>query len=171
MATAGHSLKQRVYHGLREFLVIALYLWVIFALFEVYKAVLVSQYHISIAAKSFALINALALAKIAVIAREFKLDEKLRPAGKPLIYATLLNAAVFSALLACFKILEEAAVGWYHRESFAQSTARFGGSWHGILCLIAIFFVMLIPFSAFSELGVVLGDGKLTQLFFRAPNP
>lgn len=167
MATPTQSLKQRVYHGIRDFLVITLYLWVVFVLFELYKSVLVAQYHIGIAAKSFALINALALAKIAVIAREFKLDKRLRPTGKPLIYATLLNAAAFSALLACFKLVEEAIVGWYHGESLGQSMTRFGGTWRGTLCLITIFFVMLIPFCAFSELGIVLGEGKLTQVFFR----
>ncbi|MBV8073572.1 MAG: hypothetical protein JO270_26995 [Acidobacteriaceae bacterium] len=168
MATTSQSLKQRVHHGIREFLVITLYLWVIFVLFDVYKSVLVAQYHIDNAAKSFALINALALGKIALIAKELKFDKQLRPTGKPLIYATLLNAAAFSALLACFKILEEAIVGWYHGTSFAESVTGFGGgTWHGILCLSAIFFVMLIPFCAFSELGIALGDRKLTQLFFR----
>jgi hypothetical protein len=161
------ALKQRVYHGMREFAIITLYLWVVFALFEIYKSVLVAQYHISVVAKSLAIINALALAKIAVIARELKLDKHLRRTGKPLIYSTLLSAAAFSALLACFKILEEAIVGRYHGKSVAQSIAEFGGSWRGTLCLIIIFFVMLIPFCAFSELGIVLGDGKLTQLFSR----
>ena len=63
MAVAGSALKQRVYHGFREYLVITAYLWVVFALFDIYKSVLVAQYHISLAAKSLAIINALALGK------------------------------------------------------------------------------------------------------------
>lgn len=35
-----------------------------------------------------------------------------------------------------------------------------------IACLTGIFFVMLIPFCAFSELSIVLGEGKLARLFF-----
>lgn len=167
MATARPTLKQKLYHGFKDYIVITLYLWVIFALFDIYKSVLVAQYQIDLVAKSFALINALALAKIALIAREFKLDERLRPVGRPLIYPTLLNAAAFAALMAFFKILEEVAVGMYHHKSVAQSIGEIGGSWKGIACLSGIFFVMLIPFCAFSELGIVLGEGKLARYFLR----
>lgn len=161
------ALKQRLYHGFREYLVIVLYLWVVFALFDIYKSVLVAQYHISLAAKSLAVVNALALGKIALIARELKLDDKLRRKDKPLIYPTLLNAAAFAALMMFFKVLEEVGVGLYHHKSMAESVGELAGSWKGIACLLCIFFVMMTPFSAFSELGIVLGDGKLSRLFFR----
>lgn len=169
MAAPRPTLKQKVYRGLKQYALITLYLWVIFALFDIYRSVLVAQYHINLVAKGLALINALALAKIALIAREFKLDERLRPKGSPLVYPTLFNAAVFAALLACFKILEEAAVGWYHGHSFTQSMSNLGGgSLNAILCLAGIFFVMLIPFCAFSELDAALGEGKVAQYFFIA---
>lgn len=167
MAMRSQALKQRVYHGFKEYLVITFYLWVVFALFDIYKSVLVSQYHIDLAAKSFALINALALAKIALIAKELKLDAHLRPKGRPLIYPTLLNAAAYAALMAFFKVVEEVGVGMYHHQSVAESIKKIGGSWEGIACLTGIFFVMLIPFCAFSELGIILGEGRLAQLFLR----
>ena len=169
MATPALTVKQKIYLGIKDYILITLYLWLIFALFDVYRSVLVAQYHIDAVAKSFALINALALAKIALIAREFRLDARLRPKGRPLIYPTLLNAAAFAALLAAFKVLEEVAVGVYHDQSFAASIPNWeGGSLKAIFCLAGIFFVMLIPFCAFSELGIVLGGGKLTHLFFRS---
>ena len=102
-----------------------------------------------------------------MIARELKLDARLRPKGKPLIYSTLLNAAGFAGLMVFFKVLEEAGVGLFHHKSVAESIGELAGSWQGIACLAGIFFVMQIPFCAFSELGIVLGDGKLSQLFFR----
>jgi len=172
MATPALSVKQRVYRGIKDYILIAVYLWVIFALFDIYRSVLVSRYHIDAVAKGFALINALALAKIVRIARELKLDARLRPKGRPLIYPTLLNSAAFSMLLAAFKILEEVAVGMYHHQSFVASlTGWEGDSLKAIICLAGIFFVMLIPFCAFSELGIVLGEGKLLQLFFRSQQP
>jgi hypothetical protein len=162
------TLKQRFYQGMREYLVITAYLWVIFALFDIYKAVLVKQYEINLVAKSFAIINALALAKVALVARELKFDQLLRPKGKPLIYPTLLNAAAFAVLLFCFKLLEEWAVGAYHGKTFSETVSEFiGGSWQGMLCISLIFFVMLIPFCAFAELGLALGEGKLVRFFFR----
>lgn len=167
MSPADATLKGRLYSGFKEYVVITCYLWVIFALFDIYKSVLVRQYDITLAAQSFALINALALGKIALIARELKLDARLRPEGRPLIYPTLLNAAAFAGLMAFFKIVEGVGVGMYRHQSVAQSIHELGGSWKGTACLACIFFVMLIPFVAFSELRIVLGDGKLTRLFFR----
>lgn len=79
MATTGATLKQKVYRGIKEYILITFYLWLVFALFDIYKSVLVSQYHIDLASKSFAFINALALAKIAPITRQMKLDERLAP--------------------------------------------------------------------------------------------
>jgi len=167
MATPALTVKERVYRGIKDYILITLYLWLIFALFDVYRSVLVSQYHLDVVANSFALINALALAKIALIAKEFRLDARLRQKGRPLIYPTLLNAAAFAGLLAVFKILEEVAVGMYHGQSFAASlTSWGGGSLKAIFCLAGVFFVMLIPFCAFSELGIFLGEGKLKHLFF-----
>ena len=66
-----------------------------------------------------------------------------------------------------FKVLEEVGVGLYHHKSIAETVGEIAGSWKGIACLAGIFFVMLTPFCAFSELGIVLGDGKLSRMFFR----
>lgn len=167
MSNSSQSLKHRVYEGFKEYLIITLYLWVLFALFDLYKAVLVSQYHIDVVAKSFAIINALALAKVALLAKEFKLDQRLRPEGSPLIYPTLINAAVFAVLLFVFKLLEEAGVGLYHGKSIAESIGAIGGGWLGLVCIAIIFFVMLIPFCAFAELGIALGGNRLARFFFR----
>jgi len=161
------TLKQKIYQGFKDYLFITLYLWLIFALFDIYRSVLVAQYHIDVVAKGLAVINALALAKIALVAKELKLDARLRNKSKPLIYPTLLNAFAFAILLGVFKLLEEVAVGMYHGESFSTSfTSWGGGSLKAIFCLAGIFFVTLIPFCAFSELEIVLGEGKLKRLFF-----
>ena len=165
MTTISPKLKQRAYHELREYLVIVLYLWLIFGLFLLYKSVILAENHISFAAKGLALINALVLGKFVLIARAFHLGDRADDA--PLIYPTLLKSFLFSIVVACCKILEDAAVGFYHRISFSQSIAELGGgNLRGILTLTLLLFVMLIPFFAFGELKRVLDDGKLTQLFF-----
>jgi hypothetical protein len=70
-------------------------------------------------------------------------------------------------VLACFKILEDAAVGLYHGKSFAESIADLGGgTLQAILILTLLLFVVLIPFVGFGELQRALGKGKLKQLFF-----
>lgn len=168
MATATTTLKQRAYNEFKDFLLIAFYLWVVFALFLLYKSVILNE-SISYVSRGVALVNALVLGKFVLIARALHLGDQADNA--PLIYPTLLKAALFSILLACCKILEEAAVGLYHGKSFAQSIADLGGgSLKGILTLTLLLFVMLIPFFACGELKRVLGEGKLGQLFFH-PRP
>jgi hypothetical protein len=167
MESSSQTLKQKAYHELKEFLLISFYLWVVFGLFLLYKSVILNDEHIGVLANGFALINALALGKIMLIAKALHLGEWVD--GAPLIYPTLLKSALFSLVLAFFKILEEAAVGLYHHRSFYESIADLGGgSLKGILTLTLLLFVMLVPFFGFTELQGVLGDGKLAQVFFHS---
>lgn len=169
MSKSSQTLKQRAYHEMKEFLVIAFYLWVVFGLFTLYKSMLLAEEHIDFAYHGFAVINALALAKVMLVARALHLGERANDA--PLIYPTLLKSGLFTIVLACFKVLEDAAIGLYHGESFHQSITDIGGgTWKGFLTLTVLLFVVLIPFFGFSELQRVLGEGKLEQAFFR-PRP
>jgi len=165
--TSHRTLKQKAYHELKEFFGIALYLWVILALFQLYRSLLLSEEHISVVAhQGFAIINALALAKVLLVAKALHLGEWVD--DWPLIYPTVLKSALFTIVLACFKILEDAGLGMYRGKSFQQSIADLGGgTLKGILCMSLILFVTLIPFFVITELQGVLGEGKLMQLFFR----
>lgn len=167
MKTTSRTLKQKAIEQLKEFLMIALYLWLIFGLLVLYKSVILHEHHIDIALHGFALLNALALGKVMLIARDLHLGEQFDDA--PLIYPTLLKSALYTVVLACFKILEDAAVGLYHGETFSESMAHLGGgSLQAILTYMLLLFVVLIPFVGFSELKRVLGGVKLKQLFFDA---
>lgn len=166
MTPSTHALKQRAYHEMKEFVLIAFYLWVVFGLFILYKSVVLAEQHIDFAYHGFAIINALAFGKIVLVGRALHLGERLDDA--PLIYPTLLKSASFSLLLACFKILEDAAVGYFRGKSFQEGVSDIGGgTWRGILVLTVLLFVLLIPFFGFLELQRVLGKGRLGQLFFR----
>ena len=160
------AIKRKAYETTREFFFIALYLWVIFGLFVLYRSVILAQ-GISGFEKGFAVINALVLGKVMLIAKELRLGETSHDA--PLIYPTLLKSALFSVVLLLCKILEEAARGLYRGESFQQSIAGLaGGTWQGMLCVAAILFALLIPFFAFTELQRVFGEARLKELFFRS---
>jgi hypothetical protein len=159
-------LKQKVVHGTREYLVISFYLFVVFSLFEVYKSLILAEHHIDYTLHGLALINALALAKVMLVAQELHLADWFRDA--PLIYPTLLKSFAFTVVLACFKIAEEFAVGSFHGKSFHESISDLGGgTWKGILTLAALLFVMLIPFFGFTELQRVFGADRLVGVFFR----
>jgi hypothetical protein len=145
------------------------YLWVILGLFALYRAVILAQ-DISILEHGIVIINALVLGKVMLIAKELHLGEVFK--DRPLIYPTLFKSALFSMVLAFFKLLEEAVRGLFKGESIQQSISNIGGgTWQGILCVTAILFVVLIPFFGFTELQKVFGEAQLRQLFFRSREP
>jgi len=169
MNTTTRSLKQKVVEQMKEFLLIALYLWLVFSLLIVYRSVILAEYHIPVAYHGFAIINALALGKVMLVAKDLHLGERFDNA--PLIYPTLFKSALFAVVLACFKILEDAAIGLYHGKSFAESIADLaGGTLQALLVLTLLLFVVLIPFVGFGELERTLGEGKLKQILFH-PRP
>lgn len=164
MSESNGTLKQKAYKELKEYLAISLYLWLVFGLFVIYKAVLLSEHGFSLTGHGMALFNALALGKIMLVARAFHFADYFKE--KPLIYPTLLKSAAFAVVLGCFKIIEEAGVGWYRGKSFGESIVEIGGgTLGGILAMVAILAVLLIPFFAFTELRQILGRDKLVKLF------
>jgi hypothetical protein len=52
----------------------------------------------------------------------------------------ILKSALFTIVLACFKILQDTLVGFYRHEIFQQSIADLGGgTWQGVLTLASLF--------------------------------
>lgn len=165
MNTARQSLKQRVYQEFKNFLILAFYLWIVFGLLELHRAMILSEQHIDFAFHGFALINALALAKVMLLARHLHLGDQLNE--RPLIYPTLGKSALFTIVLACFKFAEDGVLGWYRGESFRQSFADFGGgTLPGILTMCLLVFTWLVPFVGYGELRRVFGEGFMEKLFF-----
>jgi len=170
MDAPNRTLKQKAYEGIKEYLFISFYLWVVFALFGLYKSVILAEHHIDVAAGGFALINALALGKIMLLAQEFHFGERYKDA--PLIYPTLFKSAAFAVVLGCFKILEETGIGLYKGHSFQESMIGIGGgTLKGVLSLIAILGVLLIPFFGFTELRSFFGADELRRLLFTSRHP
>jgi hypothetical protein len=164
---AKRTLKQRAVHGVREYLAISLYLFIVFSLFTIYGSVILAEHHMDFALHGLALINAMALAKVIVVAQELHLADHFGDA--PLIYPTLLKSFAFTILLAGFKIAEQAAIGMFRGKSFHESlSALGGGSLKGIVSLSVLLFVVLVPFFAFTELRRVFGGDRLVGVFFRS---
>jgi hypothetical protein len=167
MTSPKPSLKQRVRHGMTEYLLITLYLWVFFALFTVQKSIVLAEQNIDFAPHGFALINALALAKVILIAQDFHFGDRFK--DEPLLYPILFRSAVFTILLGCFKFLEEIAVDAFHGKPVNLSiTAIGGGTVKGTLFVTVLMFILLIPFFCFAELKRVLGEDKLETMLFRS---
>jgi hypothetical protein len=80
MGTSTRTLKQIAYQQLKEFFVVALYLWVVFGLLVLHKSMILAEHDIPFAAHGFAIINALALAKVMLTAKDLHLGEKFNDA-------------------------------------------------------------------------------------------
>jgi hypothetical protein len=166
MNDAKRTVKQKALQGMMEYLFISFYLGVVFSLFTVYKVVILAEHNIDFAPHGFAILNALALAKIMLVAQELHFAEQLRDA--PLIYPTLLKSFAFSILLACFKIAEHTVVGMFHGKSFYAAIASGAeGSWTATATITALLFVVLVPFFGYTELRRVFGKDRLEGAFFR----
>jgi uncharacterized protein (DUF1810 family) len=148
----------------KELFGIFIYLWVLLSLFSLHKALVLNEesliYH-----QGFALINALALAKVVLVAEFFHVGDNFK--NRPLIYPTIFKSAVFAVILLCFHIIEETLIGVLHGKALSQSIPEIGGgTLQGILMVGIIMFVVLMPFFAFRELGRAIGAEQLRSLLF-----
>jgi hypothetical protein len=139
----------------RKLFWIFLYLFVLLSLFSFYKALILNEetliYH-----QGFALINALALAKVMLVGEYLHVGDNFK--NRPLIYPIIFKSAVFAVLLVCFHIIEESFIGVLRGKTLSQSVPSIGGgTLEGIVGVGIIMFVVLMPFFAFRELDRVIG--------------
>ena len=159
-----HRLKTGAIDETRKLFGIFIYLWVLLSLFSFHKALVLNEENL-IYHQGFALINALALAKVVLIGEYFHVGDNLK--NRPLIYPILFKSAVFAVILICFHIIEETFIGLLHGKTFSQSIPNIGGGkLQGILMIGIIMFVVLMPFFAFRELDRAIGTQELRSLLF-----
>jgi hypothetical protein len=91
-----------------------------------------------------------------------------RAENKPLIYPTVRKAIVFSIFVGIFAAIEHMIEGLVHGKGVAGGLATLWSEGRDeILARCLVTFFAFIPFVAFRELGMLLGEGKLRRLFFR----
>jgi uncharacterized protein (DUF1810 family) len=148
----------------RKLFGIFIYFWVLFSLFSLHKALVLNDESL-IFHQGFAFINALALAKVVLVAEFFHVGDKFK--DRPLIYPIMFKSAVFAVILMCFHLIEETLIGILHGKMLSQSIPNIGGgTLQGILMVGIIMFVVLMPFFAFRELDRAIGPEQLRSLLF-----
>jgi hypothetical protein len=161
---AAPGFRQKAEHELKDFAFISLYLAFFFCALSTYAMLLLKKYEISYLNYSFAIINALIIAKIILIGEMMHLGRGAE--AKPLYQAVLYKSFLFGLLIFAFHILEEFIKRLVHGKPA-------GTVWHelNINDMIArsiIIFCAFIPLFAFRELGRVMGEEKLHALFFKS---
>jgi hypothetical protein len=160
------QLREKVRHELIEYGINIIYLTLVFAAFTQYRRFLLAAYDISYTNYWVALIEAVVLGKVIMIGSVFRLGRGLE--SKPLIFPTLYKTMVFIVFCAAFKVLEHGIRGLVKGEGFVGGIVEL--SHKGADELLAnslVVFVALVPFFAVKELGRVLGEQKISDLFFR----
>ena len=159
------SIGKRAAHELKQFLIIAVYLYVCFTALAYLKAAILQAHGIAFAPFGFAAVKALICAKFLSIGYVFHLGERYKK--EALIWPILHSSIVFLALLIVLTVLEELVVGYLHHRAFADSVAEIGGgTLHQAIATSIILLLILIPFFAFRSMAHALGGRVLLRLFF-----
>jgi hypothetical protein len=159
------KLKEKIFHEMAEYWINVVYLTLMFAAFTQYRRFVLAAHNITYTNYWVAVIEALILAKVVMIGDMLRLGRRLE--HKPLIYSTLLKTIVFSLFVGAFTLIEHVGKGLWNGAGLTGGLVELLGKGHHELlagCLVT--FVAFIPFFAFRELGRVLGEGKIRDLFF-----
>jgi len=160
------KVKERAVTELKNFAAIALYLWVLFSLFEIHRYAVLREFNLSSLSGykiGFAAVNALIMGKVILIGEALHVGEQL--SEKRLIFSVLFKSAAFALLVVCFDIVEEVIVGIIHGKSLAASIPQMaGGGLEGKALFGVMAFVVLIPFFLFTEVQRVIGKETLQSL-------
>lgn len=162
-------LKERAVSELKRYSVIVFYLWILFALFELHRYVVLREVNLSSLSGwkiGFALVNALIMGKVILIGEALHVGEQL--SEKRRIYSVLFKSASFALLVVCFDIVEDVIVGLIHGKSLVASIPPLGGGGlEGKLLFGFMAFVVLIPYFLYAEIRQVIGTEKLHSMILR----
>src|SRR5271166_4492920 len=157
------TLKQKATHDFQEFAGIFLYLAFFFCSLATYSMLLLNKFHVSYYNYGAALINALVIAKVILIGEYAHLGKKQE--AKPLIYASIYKAFLFSLLVFTFHIVEEAIKHLVHDQRIATVFREVRID--DLLSRTVIVFCTFIPLFAFREMQRVLGEEQFRALLFK----
>ena len=163
--TARVRIAKRAIDELKEFLIIAAYLYVCFTALAYFKAAILQAQGVSFAPFGIAAIKALICAKFMSVGHAIHLGERHKK--EALIWPALRRSFAFLALLLVLNVLEEVIIGYIHHRAAVDSIAAVGGGTiHQLIAASIVVLLILIPFFAFRSLSEVVGERNLLRLFF-----
>ena len=163
--TARVKIAKRAIDELKEFLIIAAYLYVCFTALAYLKAAILQAHGVSFAPFGIAAMKALICAKFMSVGHAIHLGERHKK--EALIWPTLRRSFAFLVLLLVLNVLEEVILGYIHHRAVVDSIAAVGGgTMHQLIAASIVVLLILIPFFAFRSLSEVVGERNLLRLFF-----
>jgi Na+-transporting NADH:ubiquinone oxidoreductase subunit NqrD len=145
------SFKDRARGELRNYAIVAAYLYVCFGAILLYETALLREEGIAFLPHGLAAIKALILGKFILIGEAVGVGTRVQP--RSLLSAIAASTALFLLLLLAMSVVEELVVGKVHGRSLAEVIAEFRE--HAGLEILAkslLMLLILIPLVAFREL-------------------
>ena len=157
------SLKQKAVKDFKVFIWISLYLAFFFCALATYSMVLLKKYEIDYLNYSFAIVNALVIAKVILIGEMAHLGRRWET--RPLYQSVLYKSVAFSLLVFAFHLIEEFVKRLIHHDP--AGTVLRNIHLDELLSRTLVILCAFIPLFGFRELGRVMGEDKLHELFFK----
>jgi hypothetical protein len=158
-------LRDRAAGEIREFAVVAVYLYVCFTALAYLKFAILQAHGIAFAPFGFAAVKALICAKFVSLGHALHMGERFKT--RALIWPVLHKSLVFLLLLLVLNVCEEIIVGWTHGRSFVDSLNEIGGGTRDQqIATTIIMLLILIPLFMFRTLSEVVGERTMVRLFF-----
>jgi hypothetical protein len=162
--------KERAIEEFKIYWVIVLYLWIFLGSFTVYRRLVIAEAGGAYLNYGFALIEAMIIAKVILIGKIFAFTRRFD--DRPLIVPILFKAVLFGLFVLLFGLIEHLVGGWIHHKGLLGGLAAISeiGAYE-LAARVLMMIVAFIPFFAFSEIGRVLGPGRLVALIFSQRRP
>jgi len=164
-ASSKTALREKAVEEFKAFVVLSIYLYICLGAVLLFKSAVLQGVGITFTIWGVAAIKAMVLAKFMLIGRMLHVGQRYR--DKPLIWPTLHHALMSLIVLLILTTIEEIIVGFIHSRALGDSLNHVVGPifFQGI-AVCFIMFLILVPYSAFTCLGDVLGERELFRLFF-----
>jgi len=162
---AASNLKERAREELRNYAVIALYLFVCFFVLMLYESVLVGRTGGSLLPHGLAAVKALVLGKFILIGKAIGVGSRLEVST--LAQRIAVRSLLLLALLVVLTVVEELVVGKVHGKPFATTLAELAGQpmLRG-LSESLVMLLILLPLVSAVEIRSALGPGVLRRMLF-----
>ena len=160
------KLKTRLIHETRLFVLLTIFLSMFFFSFTAYRREIVGDHSITYINFLYDFFESLILAKIILIGKLLNLGERFL--DKPLIIPTLYKTVVFCLFIIGFSVMEHFVVGFFTGKNMTEVYDKLiTKGINEILGSLPIFFTAFIFFFGFMEIGRIMGEDRLFNLFFK----
>ncbi len=159
------DLKGRLKHEAEAYLFNVAFLLVFFLSFTTYRALVLAEFHVGVVEYSFAVVQSLILGKVILIGDAFGMGRRFEDA--PLILSALWKSLLFGLLVVAFSTLEHVVRSYVHHLPLGEELSLAGPAGLEKIARLQLMFVAFLPFFAFREIGRVIGEKRLLDLFFR----